>query len=85
MAAAGWDVLTVDLQHGCADYSDLHTLFPIIEKSGAAPFVRVPWLDEGRIMRALDAGAMGIIAPMIETAEQARRFVGTCLYLSVVR
>lgn len=80
MAAAGWDTLTVDLQHGTADYSDLLTLFPIIEGGGAVPMVRVPWLDEALIMRSLDAGALGVIAPMIETAEQARRLVAACRY-----
>jgi 4-hydroxy-2-oxoheptanedioate aldolase len=69
MAAAKWDALTVDLQHGTADYHDLLTLLPIIEASGASPMVRVPWLDEAIIMRELDAGAMGVIAPMIETAD----------------
>ena len=80
MAVAGWDVITVDLQHGTADYSDLLALLPVIEKSGAASMVRVPWVDEAPIMRALDAGAMGIIAPMIETAADAERFVSACLY-----
>ncbi len=80
MAAAKWDALTVDLQHGTADYHDLLTLLPIIEASGASPMVRVPWLDEAIIMRVLDAGAMGVIAPMIETAEQAARFVSACRY-----
>ncbi len=80
MAAAGWDALTIDLQHGTADYRDLLTLLPIIEKSGAVPLVRVPWLDEAIIMRALDAGAMGVIAPMIESAEAARRLVHACRY-----
>lgn len=80
MAVAGWDVLTVDLQHGTADYADLLSLLPVIEKSGAASLVRVPWVDEAAIMRALDAGAMGIIAPMIETAADAKRFVSACLY-----
>lgn len=77
---AGWDSVTVDMQHGTADYADLLALLPIIEKAGAAPLVRVPWLDEAAIMRALDAGALGIIAPMIESAEEARRFVAACLY-----
>lgn len=76
----GWDSITIDLQHGTADYADLLSLLPIIEKAGAAPLVRVPWLDEAAIMRALDAGALGIIAPMIETAEHARRLVAACLY-----
>jgi 4-hydroxy-2-oxoheptanedioate aldolase len=77
---AGWDSVTIDLQHGTADYADLLSLLPIIEKAGVAPLVRVPWLDEAAIMRALDAGALGIIAPMIETAEDARRLVAACLY-----
>lgn len=80
MAAAGWDALTVDMQHGTADYSDLLSMLPVIEKSGIAPLVRVPWVDEAAIMRALDAGALGIIAPMIETAADAARFVSACRY-----
>lgn len=80
LSRAGWDSITIDLQHGTADYADLLTLLPIIEKAGAAPVVRVPWLDEAAIMRALDAGALGIIAPMINTAEDARRLVAACLY-----
>lgn len=80
MASAPWDTLTVDLQHGTADYSDLLAILPVIEKSGAAPMVRVPWLDEASIMRALDAGALGIIAPMINTAADAQRLVSACFY-----
>ncbi|MEQ9326256.1 MAG: aldolase/citrate lyase family protein [Rhodospirillales bacterium] len=80
LVSAGWDSVTIDLQHGTADYSDLLSLLPVIEKSGAAPMVRVPWLDEIPIMRALDAGALGIIAPMIESAADAERFVSACLY-----
>lgn len=80
MARAGWDSLTIDLQHGTADYADLLALLPIIEKAGIAPIVRVSWLDEALIMRALDAGAIGIIAPMIQTAAEAKRLVDACLY-----
>src|SRR5690606_14407612 len=80
LAAAGWDSITIDLQHGTADYAGLLTLLPVIERSGAAALVRVPWLDEACIMRALDAGAQGIIAPMIETAADARRLGSACLY-----
>lgn len=80
LAAAGWDSITIDLQHGTADYAGLLTLLPVIERSGAAALVRVPWLDEACIMRALDAGAQGIIAPMIDTAADARRLVSACLY-----
>ncbi|WP_425419321.1 HpcH/HpaI aldolase family protein [Oricola indica] len=80
MAKARWDALTVDMQHGTADYADLLSILPVIEKSGAAPIVRVPWLDEAAIMRSLDAGALGIIAPMIETREDAERLVSACRY-----
>ncbi len=80
MAMAGWDALTIDLQHGTADYSDLLTLLPIIEGAGITPLVRVPWLDEAAIMRTLDAGAMGVIAPMIECAADAERLVAVCRY-----
>lgn len=80
LAAGKWDSITIDMQHGTADYSDLLYLLPIIEKSGAVPMVRVPWVDEASIMRALDVGALGIIAPMIETAADARRLVAACLY-----
>jgi 4-hydroxy-2-oxoheptanedioate aldolase len=80
MMQAGWDSVTIDLQHGTADYTDLLSLLPIIEKAGVVPLVRVPWLDEAAIMRALDAGALGIIAPMIETEADARRLVAACLY-----
>jgi 4-hydroxy-2-oxoheptanedioate aldolase len=80
LVSAGWDSVTVDMQHGTADYAALLTLLPVIERSGAAALVRVSWLDEASIMRALDAGALGIIAPMIETAADARRLVTACLY-----
>lgn len=80
MASAEWDSLTVDMQHGCSDYSDLTHILPVIASAGKAPVVRVPWLDEAMIMRALDAGALGIIAPMINTAQEAQRLVSACRY-----
>lgn len=80
MAAAGWDSLTIDLQHGTADYASLLTLLPVIQRAGIAPLVRVPWMDEGIVMRVLDAGAMGVIAPMIESPEDAARLVSACRY-----
>ncbi|QYK43629.1 MAG: 2,4-dihydroxyhept-2-ene-1,7-dioic acid aldolase [Paracoccaceae bacterium] len=80
MARARWDSLTIDMQHGTADYRDLLAILPVIERQGKAALVRVPWLDEGAVMRALDAGAVGVIAPMIETAAQAARLVAACRY-----
>ncbi len=80
MAHAGFDSLTVDLQHGTADYADMLGMLPIVQASGAAPLVRVPWNDPAQVMRALDAGALGIICPMIEDVDDAARFVSYCLY-----
>jgi 4-hydroxy-2-oxoheptanedioate aldolase len=80
MAAADWDSLTVDLQHGTADYAALLTLLPVIQHAGIVPLVRVPWMDEGIVMRVLDAGALGVIAPMIESPEDAARLVSACRY-----
>ena len=68
MAHQGWDSLTIDMQHGLVDYTN------------AVPMVRVPWLEPGIIMKSLDAGAYGIICPMINTREDAERFVGACRY-----
>jgi len=80
MARAGWDSITIDMQHGTADYADLLAILPVIGQTGTSPLVRVPWNRPEDIMRALDAGAMGIIAPMIETADDTRALVDACLY-----
>ncbi len=80
MAQAGWDSITIDMQHGAADYTEMLAMLPVIQQKGLTAMVRVPWNDPAQVMRALDAGAMGIICPMIETAEDARRFVSYCLY-----
>lgn len=80
MARAGWDVLTIDLQHGTTDYGDMLALLATIGQTPTVPWVRVTWNDPGQIMRALDAGAIGVICPMIETADDARRFAAACLY-----
>ena len=80
MAHQGWDTLTVDLQHGLVDYQVATTMLQAISTTAVTPMVRVPWLEPGIIMKCLDAGAYGIICPMISTAEQARRLVEYCLY-----
>lgn len=80
MARAGWDSLTIDMQHGTADYADVLSMLPVIQQTGTVPMVRVPWNDPAHIMRVLDAGALGVICPMIEGAEDASRFVASCLY-----
>lgn len=80
MGAQGWDSLTVDLQHGPVGYDTALTLLQAFSSSDATPLARVPWNEPGIIMKMLDAGCYGIICPMINTAEQAKRFVGACRY-----
>ena len=80
VASAGYDSITVDMQHGIVDYAASVGMMQAIEASGAVPVVRVPWLDEAHVMKALDAGAYGIICPMINTREQAERLVSFMRY-----
>ena len=75
MAAQGYDSLTVDLQHGAADASGVLPMLQAMRASGVTPLVRVPWLEPGAIMRALDAGAHGVICPMVNSAAEAAEFV----------
>ena len=75
MAAQGYDSITVDVQHGALDYSHLLPMLQAMRASGVVPMTRVPWLEPGIIMKALDAGAYGIICPMVNNAEQAAAFV----------
>lgn len=80
MAHQGFDSLTVDLQHGVVDYQVAVTMFQAISTTAVVPLARVPWNDPGRIMKLLDAGAYGIICPMISTPEQAEALVQACRY-----
>ena len=80
MAHQGWDSLTIDMQHGLADYQVALAMLASISTTATVAMARVPWLDEGIIMRMLDAGCYGIICPMINSAEDARRFARACLY-----
>src|SRR5882724_2498024 len=75
MAAQGYDSLTVDVQHGALDYSALLPMFQAMRASGVVPMARVPWLEPGIVMKVLDAGAYGVICPMINTSEQAAQLV----------
>lgn len=80
MAGQGYDALTIDLQHGALDYRDALMMMQAMNGSDVTPMVRVPWCEPGIIMKALDAGAQGIICPMINTAEEARQFVSYLHY-----
>jgi 4-hydroxy-2-oxoheptanedioate aldolase len=80
MARAGWDSVTLDLQHGLLDYTSAVPMLQAINLTDAMPMARVPWNEPGIIMKLLDAGALGIVCPMINTREECERFVGACRY-----
>jgi 4-hydroxy-2-oxoheptanedioate aldolase len=80
MAQQGYDSITVDIQHGILDYGQAVPMLQAVRASGATPLVRVPWNEPGIIMKALDAGAYGIICPMINTAEEAEALVSYVRY-----
>jgi 4-hydroxy-2-oxoheptanedioate aldolase len=80
MAHQGWDTLTVDLQHGVIDYQAMVGMLQAISTTPTVPIVRVPWLEPGIVMKALDAGAYGVIAPMVNTREDAQKLVAWTRY-----
>ncbi len=80
MAHQGWDTLTIDLQHGVVDYQAMVTMLQAISTTSTVPIVRVPWLEPGILMKSLDAGAYGVICPMVNTREEAQRFVAYTSY-----
>ena len=80
MARAGWDSVTVDLQHGVQDYMSMVHCFQAMQPHPVMPMVRVPWNEPGILGKVLDAGAMGVICPMISTPAQAKAFVDACRY-----
>ena len=67
MARCGWDSLVVDLQHGLVDYTDAVPMLQAISQTDTTPMARVPWNMPDIIMKLLDAGAYGIVCPMINT------------------
>lgn len=75
MAKAGFDFLTIDTEHGVMDYRDMVEMIHAILSTQTVPIVRVAWNDPALIKRALDAGAMGIIVPMVMSAEEAKKSV----------
>jgi 2-dehydro-3-deoxyglucarate aldolase len=80
MAKAGFEWLAVDMEHGPIDVADLPNLFRAIENGGALPLVRLSENNPYLIKRVLDAGAQGIIVPMIRTADELRQAVKSAQY-----
>ncbi len=80
MAHQGWDSLTIDLQHGVVDYQAMIPMLQAISTTATVPVVRVPWLEPGILMKSLDAGAYGVICPMVNTRQDAQNLVAWTHY-----
>jgi len=80
VAAQGYDTVTIDTQHGVMTSADVVPMLQALQGQPVTPLVRVPWLEPGAIMRALDAGARGVICPMINNAEEAAEFASYMRY-----
>jgi len=80
MAAQDYDSLTIDMQHGALDYSAALPMMQAMRASGKTLMARVPWLDPGIIMKAMDGGAYGIICPMINSRDEAATLVSAMRY-----
>jgi 4-hydroxy-2-oxoheptanedioate aldolase len=80
LAQGGWDSITFDMQHGLHDYASTVACIQATQAHPPTPLVRVPWCEPGIIGKALDAGAWGVICPMINTAEEARALVRASYY-----
>ncbi|HKL29390.1 MAG TPA: aldolase/citrate lyase family protein, partial [Natrialbaceae archaeon] len=80
-SALDFDLVFLDTEHAATSVETLENLLRGVDAGGdAAPVVRVPWNDPVRIKRALDAGAEGVMAPMIDTREAAESFVAAARY-----
>ena len=80
MANAGFDWLCLDMQHGMLDYNDVRQLLPAISTTQTIPLVRVPWNEPYEIMKVLDAGAYGVVVPMVNNRTEAEQAVSACRY-----
>lgn len=79
-AASGHDAIWVDLEHSTIGLDETSQICLTALELGLTPLVRVPEREYGVIGRLLDGGALGIIAPRIETAQQAADLVGACRF-----
>lgn len=80
MGRVGFDWVCIDMQHGLVGYDALVPMLQALATTGTPAFVRVPWNQPDHVMKALDAGANGVVVPMVNSAADARVAVGACRY-----
>ena len=77
---AGCDFVWIDTEHGMLDRREVYQHVMAAQSAGACAFVRVPGVDPQQIKNTLDVGPDGVIFPMIDTPELARKAVAACTY-----
>ncbi len=80
LASKGFDWILVDMEHGQIDLETAGDLFAAIKRGGCSALARVPGNDQANIKRVLDAGAMGIMIPLVNSKGEAEKAVKNCLY-----
>ena len=83
IAHGGFDWVCVDMQHGVIDYAQMVTMLQAVASTDVTPLVRVPWNEPAIIGKTLDAGARGVIVPMVNSRADAERAVQACRYAPV--
>ena len=77
---AGYEWVVIDLEHSAINISQAESLIRTIDLAGSKPFIRLSGHNPSQIKRVLDAGAKGILAPMIENAQQIQTVIDACHY-----
>ncbi len=80
MANAGFDFIWIEMQHSPLNYTDVARMIWACRDAPAVPFIRIPDATEGDIQKATDIGALGIIVPMVDTAEKMENAVKFAKY-----
>ena len=80
IARLGWDCLVADMQHSMTGFDEMVALLQVITNLGEVVLVRPPALDPALIGRLLDAGASGIICPMVSSVADAKMLISACRY-----
>ncbi len=80
IASMGFDYIGIDCQHGLIAYEGMRDILLTLGGQPVSPIVRVPAADEWWIGKALDAGAEGIIVPLVNSAEEAARAARACRF-----
>ena len=80
IANEAFDAVVVDMQHGIIDFQAAAELLQAISTKAPVPIARTPWNDPSPIMRLVDAGAYGIICPMVNNRAECEQFIAACRY-----